>query len=83
MADGWIEVAVAVPPGLEELAAEALCEPPFTGVQLLDLRAEFLRWLRENNPDNLERGLLTDDRVHLNAAGNRFAGGAGSDPLLQ
>ncbi len=32
--DGWIEVTIRVPAGLEELAAEAICRPPFTGVLL-------------------------------------------------
>lgn len=30
--DGWVEVTVVVPAGLEELAAEAICRAPFTGV---------------------------------------------------
>ena len=43
-----------------------------TKVQLLDLRKAFLAHSLANNKDNKESGILTSDRVHLNAAGNRF-----------
>jgi lysophospholipase L1-like esterase len=43
-----------------------------TKVQLIDLRQAFLKYLKEHNPENKERGVLTGDRVHLNAAGNQF-----------
>lgn len=39
---------------------------------LIDLRKEFLDYLRANNPDNKSRGILTTDGVHLNTAGNDF-----------
>jgi lysophospholipase L1-like esterase len=39
---------------------------------LLDLREIFLSYNRENNPDNLDRGILTVDRVHLNKDGNKL-----------
>lgn len=39
---------------------------------LVDLRKEFLEYDRKNNPENKDRGILTTDRVHLNAAGNQF-----------
>lgn len=41
-------------------------------VKLCDLRRAFLDYLKKNNAENKERGLLTTDRVHLNEAGNRF-----------
>jgi lysophospholipase L1-like esterase len=41
-------------------------------VPLCDLRKAFVNHLREHNAENKERGVLTTDRVHLNAAGNRF-----------
>jgi isoamyl acetate esterase len=41
-------------------------------VQLCDLRRAFLDYLKKNNAENKERGILTTDRVHLNEAGNRF-----------
>jgi len=37
---------------------------------LIDLRKSFLAYNLKNNPDNKESGILTTDRVHLNAAGN-------------
>ena len=39
---------------------------------LIDLRQAFLDYLKSNNPDNKDRGVLTTDGVHLNAVGNRF-----------
>jgi lysophospholipase L1-like esterase len=39
---------------------------------LLDLREIFLSYNRENNPENLDRGILTVDRVHLNENGNKL-----------
>ena len=41
-------------------------------LELLDLRKEFQGYLEKNNPENLEKGILTTDRVHLNATGNNF-----------
>lgn len=39
---------------------------------LVDLRKIFLDFNLKNNKDNKESGILTSDRVHLNAAGNRI-----------
>ncbi len=39
---------------------------------LVDLRAEFESYEKNNNPDNLDKGILTVDGVHLNDAGNIF-----------
>jgi lysophospholipase L1-like esterase len=39
---------------------------------LCDLRKEFLKRLKKDNPDNKPQGVLTGDGVHLNDAGNRF-----------
>ncbi len=41
-------------------------------VTLVDLRKEFLEYNLKNNPQNKESGILTTDRVHLNAAGNQL-----------
>jgi len=41
-------------------------------VQLLDLRKAFLDYLRKYNKGNMEQGVLTGDKVHLNAEGNKF-----------
>jgi len=39
---------------------------------LVDLRKLFLEYNLKNNPDNKDRGILTTDRVHLNAKGNQL-----------
>ncbi|HET9746448.1 MAG TPA: SGNH/GDSL hydrolase family protein [Chitinophagaceae bacterium] len=39
---------------------------------IVDLRKAFLEHNLKNNPDNKDRGILTTDRVHLNARGNQF-----------
>jgi lysophospholipase L1-like esterase len=39
-------------------------------IPLVDLRTVFLQYSRQNNPQNKESGILTTDRVHLNATGN-------------
>ncbi|MGC3972443.1 MAG: SGNH/GDSL hydrolase family protein [Pirellulales bacterium] len=39
---------------------------------LCDLRKAFVDYVTANNPDDAEKGILTSDRVHLNAAGNKF-----------
>ncbi|MFX9676798.1 hypothetical protein ABTO97_19370, partial [Acinetobacter baumannii] len=41
-------------------------------IPCVDLRTEFINYLIANNPQNEEKGLLTTDRVHLNANGNQF-----------
>ncbi|MFN4147294.1 MAG: SGNH/GDSL hydrolase family protein [Runella sp.] len=39
---------------------------------LIDLRKAFLEYNLQNNPQNLEKGILTTDRVHLNDTGNQL-----------
>jgi lysophospholipase L1-like esterase len=39
---------------------------------MVDLRKAFLEYNLKNNPDNKDRGILTTDRVHLNAKGNQL-----------
>ncbi len=39
---------------------------------LIDLRKIFLDYDLKNNPENKDRGILTIDRVHLNAKGNQL-----------
>ena len=39
---------------------------------IVDLRKAFLEHNLKNNPDNKDRGILTTDRVHLNARGNQL-----------
>ncbi|MDP4610155.1 MAG: GDSL-type esterase/lipase family protein [Opitutales bacterium] len=43
-----------------------------TGATLLDLRHVFVDFLSAQNADNLKRGVLTSDGVHMNDAGNRL-----------
>ncbi len=42
-----------------------------TGSQMLDLRKGFMDYLKENNSENLKKGILTTDTVHLNKTGNK------------
>ena len=41
-------------------------------VPIVDLRKIFLDYNLRNNPENRDAGILTSDRVHLNAAGNKL-----------
>lgn len=41
-------------------------------LQIVDLRKAFLDYNLKNNLDNKDRGILTTDRVHLNAKGNQL-----------
>lgn len=41
-----------------------------TGLPLCDLRKIFLDYNVEHNKENVEKGILTTDRVHLNKTGN-------------
>ncbi|MFT7485184.1 MAG: lysophospholipase L1-like esterase [Candidatus Paceibacteria bacterium] len=52
-----------------------------TNSQMLDLRQHFLSYLKQHNPENLERGVLTSDGVHLNETGNAFLSGLVLDAL--
>lgn len=59
-------------PMLEEYAAISREVAEDTGSQLVDLRKAFIDHLKENNPDNKPKGILTGDGVHLNPAGNKL-----------
>ena len=39
---------------------------------IVDLRKDFSEYLKQDNPQNLEKGILTTDRVHLNEEGNKL-----------
>lgn len=41
-------------------------------IQLLDLRVAFMNYLKEHNHDNVAKGILTTDSVHLSNTGDRF-----------
>ncbi|MEJ8818512.1 SGNH/GDSL hydrolase family protein [Lacibacter sp. H407] len=42
------------------------------GLLLVDLRKAFIEYNNKNNKENKDRGILTTDRVHLNAIGNQL-----------
>ena len=57
---------------LEEYSAISRKVAKEQGLVLCDLRKDFIDALKEQNKDNKDRGILTGDTVHLNAAGNKF-----------
>jgi lysophospholipase L1-like esterase len=57
---------------LDQYAGISRAVAKATGAHVCDLREAFLTYLKEHNPEDRERGVLTGDRVHLNDAGNRF-----------
>ena len=59
-------------PQLEEYCAISRKVAKETKSQLIDLRKQFLDYLKEHNAENAGKNLLTTDGVHLNAAGNQF-----------
>ena len=50
--------------------------------RLCDLRKLFLQYNLANNPENKESGILTTDRVHLNASGNKLVADAMAKQLF-
>ena len=44
-------------------------------VPVIDLRREFMEYLKKNNPENNRKNILTSDGVHLNQRGDRFVAG--------
>jgi len=63
-------------PMLEEYAAISRTVAKDCGVELLDLRKTFIEYEKANNKDNLPKGILTGDGVHLNKEGNKLVAGA-------
>ncbi|HYW80258.1 MAG TPA: SGNH/GDSL hydrolase family protein [Thermoguttaceae bacterium] len=59
-------------PMLEEYSAISRKVAKETKTTLCDLRKAFIDYLKENNPENKDRGILTGDGVHLDAEGNKF-----------
>ena|GEM_PF-1264897 len=55
---------------LDEYADVSRAVAKDTGSQLLDLRKEFMDYLKVHNTANRDRGVLTGDSVHLSPAGN-------------
>jgi len=50
---------------------------------LVDLRSAFEEYEKVHNTDNLERGLLTVDGVHLNDAGNQLVAGLMAEAIAK
>lgn len=57
---------------LDEYAAISRSVARDMEVQLCDLHADFIQYLKTHNPENLDKGILTVDGVHLNDTGNAF-----------
>lgn len=57
---------------LDEYAAASRRVARELEIPLLDLRNAFLKYLRDYNGENIERGILTYDGVHLSDEGNRL-----------
>lgn len=57
---------------LDEYSGISRAVAESTNSQLLDLRKRFVADLKVSNEANKEKGVLTRDGVHLNAAGNKF-----------
>jgi sialate O-acetylesterase len=72
----------ALDPMLNEYAQISRKVAQSTGVQLCDLRAYFLMHLKQFNPENKERGILTGDTVHLNGLGNRLVADRAADSIV-
>ena len=53
-----------------------------TNTTLCDLHEAFQKHLKDNNPQNKEKGILTGDGVHLSPAGNRFVADRASEAIL-
>jgi len=70
-------------PMLEEYSAISRKVAADTGVTLCDLRRAFLDHLKKQNPENKERGILTGDGVHLNAAGNKFVAAQAAEAIAK
>jgi hypothetical protein len=70
-------------PMLEEYSAISRKVAADTGVTLCDLRRAFIEQLKKDNPENKERGILTGDGVHLNAAGNKFVAARAAESIAK
>lgn len=57
---------------LEQYAAVSRKVAKENKAKLCDLRKAFIQYLKQNNPDNKEKDILTIDRVHLNDEGNKL-----------
>ncbi len=51
--------------------------------QLVDLHKIFANYINQNNPQNLDKGVLTTDGVHLNDKGNRVVADAMLEEIIK
>ena len=68
---------------LEEYSAVSRNVAADNDVTLCDLRKSFIDHLKQSNPGNEEKGILTNDGVHLNAVGNRFVAARASEAIAK
>ena len=59
-----------------KVAAARKCE-------VVDLQKIFADYIKQNNPENLEKGILTTDGVHLNAKGNQLVADAMLEKIVK
>lgn len=59
-------------PWLDEFAGITRKVAQDRGLVLVDLRAMFKDYIRTHNPNDLDKGILTEDTVHLNPTGNKL-----------
>jgi len=57
---------------LDEYAAIVRTVAQTEQIELCDLRTIFINYLKQNNPQNIEEGILTCDGVHLSDRGNQL-----------
>jgi lysophospholipase L1-like esterase len=57
---------------LDEYADVSRAVAKELNVELLDLHKIFIDYLKDNNPQKKDAGILTSDRVHLSVAGNKL-----------
>ena len=57
---------------LDEYSAISCRVAQRTKIELCDLRSAFVNYIQIHNPDNVEHGILTVDKAHLNDEGNHL-----------
>ena len=70
-------------PMLEEYAAISRKVAQKEGVTLCDLRIAFIDYLKKHNQENKEKGILTNDGVHMLPAGDALIADQASQSILQ
>lgn len=68
---------------LEEYSVISRTVAADNGLTVCDLRKYFLRRLKDINKKNKDKGILTRDGVHLNAAGNKFVADRAAEAIAR